>query len=264
MSNSFRCPRPGRLVAILFGLASVTVGQEEPEDAAPPVEPDPTVDLVSGPPLDLDISRRSLTNFLTDPVALIPYQTPSGETQDLEEVFTIGSVKGRYAVFWDPVSCRVVGALDLVNPPEEEEKAPEDNERENQETDKEHERPSPYVLSAEGAFPFAGSLGAFGNPEYFGFRMINGKPQFLYTHGSLAIEERLWLDREGKELKQLFSVRDPQNDVLLTLPETWRARAEASAGTWDDNVLSVPKEDASEFVVTYRLTNTEPDTEPDN
>ena len=78
------------------------------------------------------------------------------------------------------------------------------------------------------------------------------------------IEERLWLDNGGDELKQMFTIRDPKNDVSISLPEDWRMRAKSSAGEWKENVLSVPKEDAAEFIITYILDDAEIETEESN
>ena len=70
-------------------------------------------------PLLLDISRRSLKNFLQDEAALERYLRPDGSLKDLEDAFTIGAVRGRYALIWDVTACRLVGVVD-VKPPSEE------------------------------------------------------------------------------------------------------------------------------------------------
>jgi len=237
---------PVVLTALFLGISIPATSQESDESSPAPTAPDPTIDLVTGPPLVLSVARQYLKNFLTDETALAPFKMEDGTVRDLESVFTIGTVEGPYAVFWDPISCRLLGALDLKAPAKK--AATEESTADDAETDT-----SPYAMLAAGAVPFAGSIGAYGEPEYFGFRMVNGKPAFLYTQGSLVVEERLWLDNGGDELKQMFTIRDPKSNVSISLPEDWKARAESSVGEWKENVLSVPKEEAAEFIITYQL-----------
>ena len=114
-------------------------------------------------------------------------------------------------------------------------------------------------MMAAGPAPLSGSGGASGSPRYFGFRLVGGMPEFLYTFGALSVEERLWLEEEGKVLKQRFSVREAPRGLLLTLPEEWKRRVTASVGVWKKNVLSVPKEASGEVILTYRLTAGDPE-----
>ncbi len=215
-------------------------------------------DNVKIPPLVLDVSRRSLKNFLKDEVALTVHRKSDGSVADLEDAFMIGSIEGRYAVFWDPFSCRLAGVLDIKAPQEKDEKPIFPPTRE-----KEDESPSPYILLAEGASPLTGSLGTFGEANYFGFKMVDGLPEFLYTHGSIKVAERLWLEENGNVLKQRFSIQEPANSILITIPESWKERASTKVGTWDNQSLSVPVEDAGGVVITYRL-NDEEEMEEDN
>lgn len=196
-------------------------------------------------PLILDISRRSLKNFLKDEAALERYLGPDRVVNDLEDAFTIGAVHGRYALIWDATACRLVGVIDIKPPSGEQ---PGDSPRTNPDPN------SPYVLLAEGYPPLSGSLGTFGHPSYFGFRLIDGLPEFLYTHGALQVEERLWLEGDGTVLKQRFAIRNAENPFLLHFPASWKERiVETSAGKWNGKTLSVPLENAEEVVITYRL-----------
>lgn len=232
-----------------FGMIAVAQDSEEPSTESPP--PEPTVEIPTTPPVALNVARQRLKNFLVDETALAPYKKPDSTYHDLESVFTVGADGGQYAVFWDPVSCRLLGALDL-KAPQQKADDPEDDDT---------SPSSPYTLLASGGYPFANSTGACGEPQYFGFRMLNGMPVFLYTHGSLVVEERLWLSETGDELNQLFTIRDPRSAVTLTLPAAWATQASAPVGEWKESVLSVPKENASQFVITYRLSpeTTEPE-----
>lgn len=212
-------------------------------------------------PLRLDLSRRDLKNFLTDKEALAPYQLADGGVAELHDVFALGSVNARWAVFWDARSCRLLGILDLEAPPEttvpattaadaEEEKKDQDD----TDSDAPPGPPSPYLFKATGPFPLAKTSGVSGTPRYFGFRLVKDVPEFLYTCGSLAVEERLWLDEGGKSLRQRFSVKDAPRGLQITVPEAWKDRVSASTGTWKGAVLTVPKESAAEVILTYPLT----------
>ena len=196
-------------------------------------------------PLLLDISRRSLKNFLEDGPALEAYRRPDETIDDLEDAFTIGALRGGYTLIWDATACRLVGVVDLKLSEPNDEASPRSIP---------NQPKSPYLLLAEGYHPLTGSLGAFGKPLYFGFRIVDGIPEFLYNHGALQVEERLWLEGDGYILKHRFTVKDPKNAILLRFPESWKALiTDASAGTWNGQTLSVSVEDTAKVVLTYDL-----------
>lgn len=197
-----------------------------------------------GRPLKLDISRRALKNFLTDEVALIPYQDKDGEAKELQDTFMIGAVKSAHAAFWDPVSCRLLGALNLKDSTEPVE-APEG--------ETEEEPPTPYTLLASGAHPLNGSKGTFEKPKYFGFRIVGGRPEFLYTFGGLQIEEQVWLEDDGLVLKTRYVVKGSKSGYTLTYPAGWKERCEASIGEWKENQLTVPGDAEGELILTFHL-----------
>jgi hypothetical protein len=236
-----------------------------PAPAAPP-EPPSKAPVIA--PMKLDIARRDLKNFLTDAEALTPYRRTDGVSESLAEVFVIGSNAVPLAVFWDPLACRLLGVLDLEAPaptsaaaPVEPAPAPAEGRDADADEEKKETAPpviSPYLFMAAGPAPLSGTGGASGAPRYFGFRLVGGMPEFLYTLGSLSVEERLWLEDGGKVLKQRFAVREASRGIQLTFPEAWRLRTSVTVGTWKKNVLSVPKEDSGEVIVTYRLTEVAP------
>ena len=225
-----------------------------PGQDAPP--PQATASPPASIPVKLDISRRSLKNFLTDETALSPYRSPDGTIGELTGLFMIGSGSVPYAVFWDSLSCRLLGVLDITRPGEAESVAPLPPSG-GDETVK--TAPSPYVLKASGPAQFSGPTGSPATPVYFGFRLIDGKPEFLYTSGPLAVEERIWLEEGGTLLKQRFSVRDAAKGFRILLPAEWKERVAVSAGTWKNETLTVPAEAAGEVILTYRLTDREPE-----
>ena len=196
-------------------------------------------------PLLLDISRRSLKNFLEDESALEAYRRPDETIDDLEDAFTIGALRGGCTLIWDATACRLVGVVDLKLSEPDDEVFPRSIANESK---------SPYHLLAEGYHPLTGSLGAFGKPLYFGFRIVDGIPEFLYNHGALQVEERLWLEGDGYILKHRFTVKDPKNAILLRFPKSWKALiTDTSAGSWNGQTLSVTVEEAAEVVLTYNL-----------
>lgn len=282
-------PRPLLVILPLAGLAAMLLspvtGQETAPGSslvlsdspgpgtsttAPPAPaaattPEPVSSAPVIAPLMLDIARRDLKNFLTETEALTPYRKVEGISESLQEIFVIGSNAVPRALFWDPLACRLIGVLDLEAPtaPAPVEVPVQAEGAEADETATESApppaAPSPYLFMAEGAHPLTGSGGASGAPRYFGFRLVGGMPEFLYTFGALAVEERIWLEDEGKIMKQRFSVREAPRGLQLTLPEAWQSRVEAAVGTWKKNVLSVPKESSAEVILTYRLTALPPE-----
>lgn len=234
---------------VIAGIVASARAQDEAADggeAAPAIRP--------GVPVKLDISRRRLKNFLTDEIALTPHLDSDGNARDLHGAFVIGAPSARYAVIWDPRSCRLAGVLDLQAPPPPAETTAEDSSegsKPDAEAGKSEEAPteagSPYRLLASGPPPFTSASGAFGLPEYFGFRVDGGRPVFLYTHGALVIEECLWLEDGGSVLEIRYSVREPASDLSLTFPEDWLPHIETGEASWKGSVLTVPKESGAEF-----------------
>ncbi|HRQ91154.1 MAG TPA: hypothetical protein PLA50_20350 [Bacteroidia bacterium] len=205
-------------------------------------------------PLRLDLSRRDLTNFLTDAEALAPYRTEAGEILGLRDIFMIGSVNAPYAVFWDPETCRLIGILNIDAPGETPAASTGDASS--------PPAPSPYLLKATGPMPLAKTPGASGASRYFGFRLVKGVPEFLYQCGTLAVEERLWLDDGGRVLRQRFSVKGAPASLQITVPSAWEKRVSASVGQWKGALLTVPKESAGEVILTYPLVETAPESQP--
>ena len=259
-------PPPNVLLSALFAvavtvLASVSTAQES---TSPP--PAPASGATTDLPMRLDLSRRDLKNFLTDPEAMKPYLGPDGTVADLHDVFALGSPNAPWAVFWDSRTCRLLGILDLEAQPES--PAPpspaaaggSDDATGAREQDADREPGdgpdaplSPYLYRASGAFPLAKTSGASGEPRYFGFRLVKEVPEFLYTCGTLSIEERLWLDDGGRVLRQRFSAKEAAKGLQISVPESWKGRVTASAGTWKGSVLTVPADSAAEVILTYPL-----------
>ena len=228
----------------------------------------PPPSVTPGGPLTLDLSRRDLVNFLTDDKALAPYRSKTGEVAPLRDVFMLGSVKAPWAVIWDPRTCRLLGIFDLAAA----EKTPESTQPpvssanlpggDSGKEDNSTSAASPFLFKAEGSFPLSKTQGASDQPRYFGFRLVDGVPEFLYHCGRLAIEERIWLDEEGQVLRQRLVLKDPPKNLVFSVPKEWKDRVESSAGSWKGTDLTVPKEQAGEVILTYRLIRKETEPQP--
>ncbi len=268
-------PRLFAVFVPLAGLAAVLTAQDNEVGGSlilqdsPPSPPEPVSSAPVIAPMKLEIARRDLRNFLLDEEALAPYRHGEGLAESLSDVFVIGSHGVPRAVFWDPLACRLLGVLDLdapvppaAAPPAargEEDSEERDGDAAEQDGEPSPAPPSPYLMLAAGPAPLSGSVGSRGTPRYFGFRLVAGMPEFLYTVGALSVEERLWLENEGRVLKQRFSVREAPQGIRLTFPEEWKLRLSAAVGTWKENVLTVPPEQSDEVILTYQLIDAAPE-----
>ena len=244
-------------------------------------EPPSRIAAASGIPLRIDIARRDLRNFLEEEKALAPYRIADDTVADLRDAFTIVSVDAPHALFWDARSCRLLGILDLDAASKQAEAAspsgaaPQAADAVGQSEDKddgagENEDaepsppPSPYLFKAAGRHPLAESPGATGEPEYFGFRLVEGRPEFLYRSGRLAVEERIWLEDGGRILRQRFALVGAPSEIHIAVPKELREVAEASVGEWKDDTLVVPNDKAEEILLSYSLFPEEiPETDED-
>lgn len=201
--------------------------------------------FLTDPPLPLLISRKTCENFLTDKDLLQAHLDPSGNPRPLPGVFEIESPSAACQIIWDPQTCRMVGVLTKSG-------------------NRQHSSLSgsppaaaalaatPPPLTASGPHPLRRSTGAYGDPIYFGFRWLHGRPGFLYTIGSLIVEEWIWLE-DPTLLSQHFRIRSPESDVIVLLPTGWSDEITSTAGTIKDGVLTVPAANAAEFAITTRL-----------
>lgn len=264
------------LIVLGFGWISALPGQEEEDGSA---DSDPSSQSTGeyagvGVIPKLHVTRKSFPNFLTDEVVLSPHLRDGEAPEILPDVFAVGAPASRFAIVWDPVTCRLIGILDLEAPrtdsaeessgaSSDAEEAPdaEEGKSETEETgdEPEIEQPSPFLLVASGPAPLAETAGGAGEASYFGMRLVQGRPEFLYTVGNLVVEERLWLENGGDTLRQRFRLRDFDSQLSLRLPESWRERVESDRGEWDDNRLLVPDDESRELLLTYRLHKEEPE-----
>lgn len=225
----------------------------------------------------LEISRQRVPHFVEDEAVLADRPGTIGEAETINGVFVIGADSSHHALFWDPGTCRLLGVIDLeaVDPEDgstsgesgETKESSDESEKSETAGGAESEEPvrrdgagtPPFLLVAAGPPPLSETAGASGTGSYFGMRVVEGRPEFLYTQGSLLVEERLWFENGGDTLQQHFTFREIDSDLHLRFPEAWRERIESDRGEWDDELLEVGLGEAGELRLTYRLREPEPE-----
>jgi len=241
-----RVPSLAGLVASVALLACPPEGAAQ-EESGEPGDPDRTAADPAGPPL---VTRYTLENFLVDEIALTPFLRDGSAPAPLESTYTIDSPDGTWRAIWDPTACRLAGVLRLT-PPEETEEPSAQSDQPTAETGEStgdpppNVPPAPFVLLAMGTPPLTATPAATGASSFFGFRLVEGLPEFLYTQGSVAVEERLWFDTSGR-LQQRWRLRNIGGDVSLQFPPHWRARSQAERGEWKQATLTLTGGEGSE------------------
>ncbi len=219
---------------LLLGLAAIAVpavrSQEKPE--APP-KPEPETPQAPAHPLpaaEISIRQGTLPNPVSDEVSLIYRRQltrgkPDEPIELLPGMITVQHEEFGYA--WDPVECRILFAW------------------------KGEAEPRDLQYVAEGAAPFAATLGAWGPPEFFGYRMVEGGPEFLYYFGRLGVEERIRPKPGGGGFVQQWKITQAEFGLQVTVPERWKDRVKASTGSWSGPVVTVPQSDSIEMSLNW-------------
>jgi len=107
----------------------------------------------------------------------------------------------------------------------------------------------------EVGFPLRiGASDAPPDPEFEGYTMIDGRPQFEYTIGDALVRELVEPTPDGTGLRRTFQLDGADHSVrFLTSPQD-SVRIEASAGTWDGPTLRLQPDEAQRFVITMTPT----------
>lgn len=190
-------------------------------------------EVASPPPVSPRIRQVTLPNPVSDPLALThrALLTPvpaDGIPTQLPGLIVVRHSDSEIGYAWDPVECRLMFLW-------------------------RGDSPAGLVRVAEGPGPFAATIGAFGSPNYFGYRLINGEPEFLYHHGRLAVTERIEPAPDGRSVTHHWSVHQADFDLMLAVPERWKDRVKSTAGKWSDGFFSIPKSKAAAFSVTWSI-----------
>lgn len=204
-------------------------GQTEPQPEAPETPPAE----VEQKPKEPRIQQRSLPNPVADVVTLIQRQQLSGKSEAPIELLP-GMIVVQYAdpafgFAWDPVECRLLLAWTGTD------------------------MKSGLRFVAEGPSPFATTLGAWGPPNYFGYRMVEGHPEFLYFFGRLGIEEKVLPAPDGDGFLQEWSVSQAEFGLQISVPERWKDSVKSDTGSWSGTVLSLPTAETVRSKLTWKF-----------
>lgn len=176
------------------------------------------------------IAQLTLPNPIIDEVALLNRARIAGEKNlpmaILPGVIRVQHQDSAFGYAWDPVECRLLFAW-------------------------RGEDPSELVYVAEGPGPISATIGVWGVPDYFGYRMVNGVPEFLYRLGKVAVEERLEPNADGTSLVQHWKVYQADFGVLLTVPVRCRGFVEPSTGRWSGGFLNLPPKQDRQITLTW-------------
>ncbi|MFB6271538.1 MAG: DUF6797 domain-containing protein [Salinibacter sp.] len=120
----------------------------------------------------------------------------------------------------------------------------------------------------DGSFPLR--LGDNTPPDdvsFEGYRMVNERPQFLYTVDGVQVRELITPTDEGTGLRRTFQIPNAEDTVRFIRSPDQDVTIDASAGSWQADTLRLRPSDAKEFTVTLThnspssLSSTDPQTD---
>lgn len=101
-------------------------------------------------------------------------------------------------------------------------------------------------------FPFrTGSPGTIPEPDFKGYRMIDGYPEFIYRMGDVTVNE-LITPLEGGGFQIHYSLENVTSTIWYEVQQSDRERITSSDGGWDGNVLALTPDQAESFTLTIR------------
>jgi len=177
----------------------------------------------------LILKRTTIKNFIADAVINRALSGSDATPHQLASTFEMILPSTEQTFVWSPALCRLIGIH-------------------------RGKQTSFIEISAEGVHPFSVSTGARGTPVFFGFRLVAGAPEFLYTYGQMSIEERFEISADGRRLYQHFKIAASTANTTYTVPESWRKILTADNGRWMQTTLALNRQETMEgFTVTYHL-----------
>ncbi len=196
----------------------------------------------------VSIWRGEMMNLLTDPVALLRFSAGTkGKAGKLRAPIAVHFPGGEVSYCWDAVACRLIyvwkGKEFLKEEPVSGLSSPAVD----------------PIFMASGPQLFSATIGAYGKPSYFGFKLADGIPEFYYSSGRIGVRERITISEDGKVLMQHFAIENAPGNVQLVLPEDWKDRLTVGKGTTvKGRFLTLSKSEAADFTLSYSL-NSSPD-----
>jgi len=113
------------------------------------------------------------------------------------------------------------------------------------------------VFLAEGPSPLALTPGVFGAPRYKGFRLRkDGVPEFLYSVGSVLVEESVEPGAVEGEIRWHFSIQHAPAGVMLGFDEDGKMRIRTSDGEWSGKVLTINSGAEKDFTLVLKASET--------
>jgi azurin len=103
----------------------------------------------------------------------------------------------------------------------------------------------------DGSFPLR--LGENAPPDdvsFDGYRMVDERPQFLYTVDDVQVRELITPTDAGTGLRRTFQIPDAEETVRFIRSPHEDVTIDASAGSWDADTLRLRPSEAQEFTVT--------------
>ena len=227
MGSRFRFLLPLFLVLSSAGLGSVAA-QEPASHGESPSDPPPKA---AAPAPEILVAQTTLPNPVKDVIALIHREQFSGKPDEpitsLPGIIRVQYSASGFGYAWDPVECRLMfvwqGGADM----------------------------SDLKFVAEGPAPFAATIGAWGVPDYFGYRLVDGAPEFLYYVGSLGVTEKIRPTPDGRGWTQDWEIHQADYGLQVTIPERWVSKVKASAGDWIGPVLKLPESKVAKLTLTW-------------
>lgn len=95
-----------------------------------------------------------------------------------------------------------------------------------------------------------GTRGPPGEGEFRGYRMVEGRPQFLYTIDGTDVRERITPVPDGPGLKRAFYLESVSRPVRYVRNPSAGGTVRTSAGTWRADTLHLQPEEARQFTIT--------------
>lgn len=101
-------------------------------------------------------------------------------------------------------------------------------------------------------FPFrVGRRDSIPKPEFKGYTMIDGYPQFMYAVGDIRVKEFIQPAEEGTGLKIRYQIEGAQGPVWYAKMNE-QAAYKASRGDWQGPFLKLTAEEAHEFIISIK------------
>jgi hypothetical protein len=93
------------------------------------------------------------------------------------------------------------------------------------------------------------------SPEYLGYRLIDGHPEFYYRASGCDIHELITINARGNGIVRTFRIESKGDSVRIALDPQATARITATTGTLVDGVLELSAAEARSFSINIEEKN---------